>query len=114
MASTRFNLLPVGARFDFEGRSFTKNAPLTAVDESSNRRMIPRSAIVETAENAGVPPTGAGKNLLAAADEYHRQCMNIIGQLGGSAAPAELERAQAALQSAHRIFLQQVAEADRD
>lgn len=36
--------LPVGARFEYQGRIFVKTGPITATAEDGGQRMIPRYA----------------------------------------------------------------------
>ena len=52
----RFPQLALGQRFEFQGRQYTKNGPLTASEEASGeQRMIPRSAEVTLLDAEGQP-----------------------------------------------------------
>lgn len=117
MPATKFYLLAVGARFRYDGRLFTKNAPLTATDEQGSQRMIPRSAVVEPIEAA--PRAPAVQNpvrdlLAAAAEDYHRACLGLVGQLAGSTDPDAASRIEAALVSARDDFVHRLDEVLRE
>ena len=49
----KFQQLPVGTRFEFEGTVYTKSGPMTASADSGGQRMIPRYA--ELAPLGGTP-----------------------------------------------------------
>ncbi len=52
----RFPQVPIGQRFTYEGRQYTKNGPLTATEEGSGKqRMVPRSAEVTLLDTVGQP-----------------------------------------------------------
>ena len=40
----KFQHLPIGARFEYEGKRYTKTSPLVAAEEGGGQRMIPRYA----------------------------------------------------------------------
>lgn len=40
----KFQLLPLGARFEFEGKIYSKSGPMTASGPSGEQKMIPRYA----------------------------------------------------------------------
>jgi len=105
MVPTKFHLFPIGEAFRYEGRVFTKNAPLTATDEEGRQRMIPRSALVEPLqEESSEPPTEPKAELQAMADDYQRECLRIIREVVASVDPAAAETAEASLASARRNF----------
>lgn len=109
----KFHLLPVGTRFRYDNRLFTKNAPLTATDEQGNQRMIPRSTNVEPVQEA--PPAGVRHpvrdRLVAAAEKYHRICSEQLTQLAESADPARASQVEAALEAAREDFLRNLEDA---
>jgi hypothetical protein len=50
----RFPQVPIGQRFTFQGRQYTKTGPLTASEEHTGRqRLLPRSAEVTLIDAAG-------------------------------------------------------------
>ena len=52
----KFQHLPIGARFIYEGRSYTKMSPLVASVEGGGQRVIPRYASLSPIEGAAVSP----------------------------------------------------------
>ena len=50
----KFQHLPIGARFIYEGRSYTKMSPLVASVEGGGQRVIPRYASLSPIEGAVV------------------------------------------------------------
>lgn len=109
MPAMKFHLLPIGTRFRHDGRLFTKNAPLAAIDEQGNQRMIPRSAAVEIVEATAAPATDTPlTDLVAAAEEYHRQCLELFGQVVDGQDPAIASQLRSALASAHDDFLKRI------
>lgn len=55
--------LPVGARFEYEGKIFVKTGPLTAASEEGGQRVIPRYAVLKpldlpAAEERAASPAG--------------------------------------------------------
>jgi len=42
----KFQHLPIGARFEFEGKHYTKTTPLVGIEEGGGQRMIPRYAVL--------------------------------------------------------------------
>lgn len=52
----RFPQVPIGQRFTYQDKHYTKTGPLTASEEGSGaQRMIPRSAEVALLDTAGQP-----------------------------------------------------------
>lgn len=108
----KFHLLPVGTRFRYDDRLFTKNAPLTATDEQGSQRMIPRSAATEPVQESPVHPSEQTPvaDLAVAAEDYHRQCADLLGQIADSLEPATADQIRTALTSARDDFLRRVEE----
>lgn len=44
----KFQHLPIGAPFEFEGKHYTKTSPLVAAEEGGGQRLIPRFAVLRT------------------------------------------------------------------
>lgn len=42
----KFSQLPIGARFEFEGKAYVKTGPIAASSEEGGQRMIPRYAVL--------------------------------------------------------------------
>ena len=47
--------LPLGARFEYDGKIFTKTGPMTAASEKHGQRMIPRYAVLKPADGFTPP-----------------------------------------------------------
>jgi hypothetical protein len=105
----KFQLLPVGARFEFEGKVYQKDGPLTATSEHGGQRMIPRFAALKpldavVAATTAQPGRRLDELVVAAAFEaYHTECGRILN----SVALDELRRQalQAELAAARTRFL---------
>jgi hypothetical protein len=113
MAITKFYLLPIGEQFRYGGAVFTKNAPLTAIDEQGNQRMIPRSANVEPAGMSAASTTKQDSSrqlLLAATADYHGTCLELLKEIGSSADPDALSHAQPRLESARQELIRRIEE----
>ena len=63
----KFQQLPQGARFEYEGQVYTKVGPLTAAAENGRQRMIPRFAVLVPEGGAPVPPAPEPDPLVARA-----------------------------------------------
>lgn len=48
----KFQHLPIGARFDFEGKHYTKTSPLVASEDGGGQRMIARYAVLQVLHEA--------------------------------------------------------------
>jgi hypothetical protein len=87
----KFQLLPVGARFEFEGKVYTKTGPVQASSSEGGSRMIPRYASLKPLDGTPAPAKAKpGRKLdeatvLAAFDEFHRTCSRLVDE------PARLE-----------------------
>ncbi|MBS0347996.1 MAG: hypothetical protein JSR69_16210 [Proteobacteria bacterium] len=88
--------LPIGARFEFEGKIYTKTGPMTASAESGGQRMIPRYAVLKPVD--GVPPPTApaisrsvdADTVRSAFDAFYGTCLRLTDDFGR----AELEAAR--------------------
>lgn len=104
----KFPLLPLGARFQFQGRVYVKTGPLLGTPEDGGEtRVIPRWAVLqpvgEAARPAAPPPADQpleAAQVMAAFDEYHARCVQLL-------ADAPVERRQA-LEEARRAFLERL------
>jgi len=90
----KFQLLPVGARFEFEGKMYQKDGPLTATSEQGGQRMIPRFAVLKSLDAVVVAETVKSGRMLDASvvetafEAYHTEC----GRFLNSVALDELRR----------------------
>jgi hypothetical protein len=94
----KFQLLPMGARFEYEGKVYTKVGPLTASGETGGQRMIPRFAVLRPLDGvvAEAPRTPSRKldeaKVMAALEAFHEECVRLI-----QAAADDANRAETAL-----------------
>lgn len=92
----KINLLPIGARFEYEGQIYTKTGPITATAEKGGQRMIPRHAALRPVDGYSPPPSDTGtrkldeKAVLEAFETYHVIALRLAEGLG----KAELEQAR--------------------
>jgi hypothetical protein len=106
----KFSQLPIGARFEFEGRVYVKTGPIAAASEEGGPRMIPRYAVLRPLDgSASAPGPRAPRSLdeatvLEAFEVFHGECRRLLEGGTGAAPLRELaaarERFMAAL--AHR------------
>ncbi len=86
----RFPQVPIGQRFTYQGRQFTKNGPLTATEEGSGKqRMVPRSSEVTLIDTAGrpMPEIKQRFNRSEVGSLIRRFKAGLIGRLREMAAP---------------------------
>lgn len=97
----KFQHLPLGARFEFEGRCYTKVGPLVAADEGGGQRMIPRYAVLRDLNEAAAVTAPIMVLQLEAAEvsAAFAEFEQIAGQLLHEAAGIDADR-HAAMQSA--------------
>ena len=107
----KFQHLPMGAHFEFDGKVYAKVSPILgeAVD-GSGRRMIPRYALLKPVPGVGeqlAPPDAPQidrERVMAAFEAFHNNCAHLLD--GACAADSERREAlQAALAEARRQFL---------
>lgn len=98
----KFQQLPMGARFEYEGKVYTKTGPIQAAAESGGQRVIPRFAVLKPLDEkpkAEAPRRGRKLDeaaVMAAFEAFCAECADLPG--------AAAERA-AALASARQRFL---------
>lgn len=95
----KIDQIPIGTRFQWKGRSYTKVGPMTAAADSGGVDFIPKHAALQPipgeapppavqAETA--PPLDAAK-VKAAFEAYHRTALGVADEAGRLA----LQRARA-------------------
>lgn len=79
--------LPIGARFQWKGRLYTKIGPMTAAGETGGSVFIPKHAVLQPAPGEAPPeppPRAAGPldaaKVLAAFERYHREALRAAGE----------------------------------
>ncbi|MDO9225210.1 MAG: hypothetical protein Q8M09_00870 [Pseudomonadota bacterium] len=104
----KFQLLPLGARFEYEGKVYVKAGPLTAAGDSG-QRMIPRHAVLKPLDVAPVEaPKRASRKLdesavKAALEAFHGECARLLQAIAEQ--PDQAQAARAVLDAARQRFL---------
>jgi len=104
----KFQLLPLGARFEFEGKVYVKTGPLTATTEEGGQRMIPRSAVLKPLDAPVVQAPKATRKLdevtvTAAFEVFFADCVRLLHAAGADELQAQALRAE--LDAAQKRFL---------
>lgn len=105
----KFQLLPLGARFQYEGQVYTKAGPMTATTEQGGQRIIPRYAVLKPLEGeaAVAAPAPARKldasAVLAAFEIFHGDCVRFLDETGFDEEMACILRER--LESARQRFM---------
>lgn len=104
----KFQMLPLGARFEFEGDVYVKTGPLTAAAEAGGQRMIPRSAVLKPLDAPVVEKPKAGRKLdaavvTAAFELFFTDCARLLQSAEPDVLRASALRAE--LDAARRRFL---------
>lgn len=92
----KINLLPIGARFEYQGEIYTKTGPITATADKGGQRMIPRHAALRPVDGHVPPPNPARtrqvdeQTVITAFDAYHTLALRLADGMG----KAELEQAR--------------------
>ena len=107
----KFQLLAVGARFEFEGKEYVKTGPLTASSDGV-QRMIPRFAVLKLLDASVEPARKTQRKLdeaivLAAFETFFAESTRLLQTL-----PSDADQARtclAELAAARQRFLDQIA-----
>jgi len=103
----KFQLLSIGARFEYERKIYVKTGPLTAATEDGGQRMIPRSAMLRPLDGAWVevpdPSLKVDAAVVAALAVFHAECARLLRAVAGDA--AQVQTALAKLDAARQRFL---------
>jgi len=104
----KFQLLPLGARFEFEGKVYVKTGPLTATTEEGGQRMIPRSAVLKTLDAPVAQTPKVARNLdevtvTAAFEVFFADCVRLLHAAASDELQAQALRAE--LDAAGERFL---------
>ena len=103
----KFNLVPIGEQFSFQGVVYTKSGPIAASAELDGKsRMIPRSANVKLSNQIEADENIAiGEKLLpsvevvAAVNNYHDQCLECLVLLKSDISEQRLDEIKTKLNS---------------
>ncbi len=101
----KIDQLPLGARFQFKGRTFTKVGPMTASGDAGGAEFIPKHAVLHPVPGEAPPaaqPKAAARPLdaakvAAAFEAYHQAAMTLADEAG-----------RAMLETARKRFLAEI------
>lgn len=107
----KFQLLAIGARFEFEGKEYVKTGPLTASSDGV-QRMIPRFAVLKPLDKPVEPARKTPRKpdeaeVLAAFETFFAESTRLLLTL-----PADADQASTGLNelaAARQRFLDQIA-----
>lgn len=94
----KLNQLPLGARFEYQGKILTKTGPMTGATEKGGSVFIPKFAVLKPVDGeAPPPPPKAARSLdadavLAAFEAYHGTAMRLVDESGRMALAAARAR----------------------
>ncbi len=79
----KFQMLPMGARFEYEGKVYLKTGPMTATAEEGGQRIIPRFAVLKPLDAAVAATARPGRKLdeaavQAAFDRFYAECADLL------------------------------------
>lgn len=101
----KINLIPIGARFEYEGEIYTKTGPITAASEKRGQRMIPRHAVLRpVGELPPAPPPAPERHVSveavrAAFDLYHTVVLRHADEFARPTLEAARQKFLAALEA---------------
>ena len=102
----KFTQIPLGTRFEFEGKIFSKTGPMTAsADDGSGQRLIPRYAVLKPVDGAApvvdAPPARQVDEacVIAAFDSFYATCLRLVDDFSKLELEAAKRKFLAALQT---------------
>jgi hypothetical protein len=111
-AQTKFPALAIGQHFTWRGRAFVKTSPLLAcAQDTGQSQMIPRSAVVEVAEQAAAKTVPAADPARRALEHMHQAALAAVETLAAEAGEKTVTRVRRELDAAYRRAVQLL---DRD
>lgn len=103
---TRFPALAIGQRFSWRGRTFVKTSPLLAcAADTGQPQMIPRSAVVEVAEQAAVKTAPAADPARRALQQVYEAALAGMETLAAEADAKTITRVRRELDAAYQRAL---------
>ncbi|WP_173763414.1 hypothetical protein [Nitrogeniibacter mangrovi] len=73
--------LPIGARFEWKGRTLTKVGPMTGATDKGGTVFIPKHAVLTPIAGEGPAPAPArvdAADVVAAFEAYHRLALSLV------------------------------------
>jgi hypothetical protein len=116
----KFPQLPIGARFEFEGKTYVKTGPIAATGEEGGQRMIPRWADLRVQDGTVPlepprPKMRLEEEAVRQALEAHgRECDRVLEEAVEDDARLEAARARMALSRARFLAALGLHETDKN
>lgn len=105
-AQTKFPALAIGQRFIWRGRTFVKTSPLLACAEDGGQsQMIPRSAVVEVAEQAAAKTAPSADPARRALEHLHQAALAGVETLAAKADAKTVTRVRREVDAAYQRAL---------
>lgn len=107
----KFNLVPIGEQFTYQGIIYTKSGPISASAELDGKsRMIPRSANVKTSNNielveSSVREEISSAEVLSRVNSYHAESLEIFGLTKNDLSQEMFEEITTKLNNAHQELI---------
>ncbi|MEW5788560.1 MAG: hypothetical protein AB1899_11975 [Pseudomonadota bacterium] len=110
----KFQQLPLGARFEYEGKIYVKSGPLTASSQTGGQKMIPRFAVLRPLDGQPPPPVPPARCLeevvvRSAFDAFYADCLGLCQDQESDVLRARTRRAL--LETARERFFQALGKA---
>lgn len=98
----RLQDIPIGARFEYQGKVFVKTGPITAASEAGGQQMIPRYADLRPFDPLPERQPASRRKLdeaavQAAFDEFYLACSRLVDEFSRPQLAAARQRFLAAL-----------------
>jgi len=79
--------LPLGARFQYKGQTYSKVGPMTGASERGGTMFIPKHAVLQPVPGEAPPAPPKPRSLdsttvLAAFETYHRRAVAMVNEEG--------------------------------
>ncbi len=79
----KFQFLPKGARFEYQGEIYTKTGPMTAAAAQGGQRVIPRFAVLKPLDGVETEPSRPARTLdeavvMTAFERFYGICANLL------------------------------------
>lgn len=105
-AQTKFPALAIGQHFTWRGRAFVKTSPLLAcAQDTGQSQMIPRSALVEVADQSAAKTAPAADPARRALEHMHQAALAAVETLAAAADEKTVARVRRELAAAYQRAL---------
>lgn len=108
----KFSQLPMGARFEYEGKVYVKSSPIAASGETGASKMIPRYAVLKPLDAQNKTETRKARTLdevrvMAAFETFSTDCARLLDLTAADTTQRAMLRTE--LEAARQRFLAALA-----